>query len=537
MTNHREILRLYSQGLSQRKIAESCGCGKSTVQRAIALVQDHGLTFPLAPEYTNEKLRQLIYNSYTKDENAKAYKEPDYEYIHKEMARSGVTLTLLWNEYCALCRHNNEISYMYSTFCILYRTYAMRTKATMNIAHKPGEQMEVDWAGQTMKVVDNVTGEIYPAYIFVSVLSYSGYAYAEAFLTRDQRNWISAHVNAYRHYGGATRILVSDNLKTGVTKRTKSEIILNAVYQEMAEHYGTAVLPTRVRKPKDKPSVEGAVRHISTWIAAALRDWKFFSLSELNEAIWEKLDELNQKPFQKRDGSRASVFDEEESPMLLPLPEKPFEMSEWKICTVAYNYHVSADKMLYSVPYEYVRKQVDVRLTSRTVEIFLSGERIATHIRKYGSPSQYSTLPEHMSPSHREYNQWNAERFRSWARSIGKNTLVVVNAIFESRKIEQQGYRTCMALLKLTDRYSPSRLESACSRALSYTSSPNFKMVQTILATGQDELPMEEPRASTSDFGFIRGSEYYGSSNRIGLVDFKSSEFGICSPKHPGGDE
>jgi transposase len=381
----------------------------------------------------------------------------------------------------------------------------------MHLEHKPGEQMEVDWAGKTMQVTDSVTGEIYPAYIFVSVLSYSGYAYAEAFLNRTGESRITAHVNAYRHYGGVTGTLVPDNLKTGVTKRTKTDIYLNAAYQEMAEYYDTAVLPTRVRKPKDKASVEGTVGHVSTWIMAALLNWKFFSLAELNEAIEEKLHELNEKPFQKRQGSRFSVFTEEESPALLPLPNKPYELSEWKICTVAYNYHISADKMLYSVPHEYIKKQVDVRLTNRTVEIFLSGERIASHVRKYGNPGQYSTLPEHMPLSHREYMQWNAERFRSWARGIGKNTLIVVNAIFASRKIEQQGYRTCMALLKLSDKYSQARLEAACSRALTYTSSPNFKMVQTILATGQDELPQEEPRKSSSDFGFTRGSDYYGS--------------------------
>jgi transposase len=348
------------------------------------------------------------------------------------------------------------------------------------------------------------------------VLPYSGYAYVEAFLNRTQENWISAHVNTYRYYGGVARILVPDNLKTGVTKRTKADIILNAAYQEMAEHYGTAVLPTRVRKPKDKASVEGTVGHISTWIIAGLRNWKFFSLKELNEAIEDKLHELNEKPFQKRSGSRFSVFTEEEASMLLPLPDKPYELSEWKTCTVSYNYHISVDKMLYSVPYEYIRKQVDVRITSRMVEVFLSGERIASHIRKHGNPGQYSTVPEHMPPSHREYAQWNAERFRSWARSIGKNTLVVVNAIFESHKIEQQGYRTCMALLKLSDKYSQVRLEAACSRALSYTSSPNFKMVQTILATGQDELPHEEIKKSSSDFGFTRGSEYYGGGNKNG---------------------
>jgi transposase len=439
MTNYREILRLHSQGLSHRSIAVSCECGKGTVQRAIGHAKEHGLTWPLPPEFTNEKLKALFSGTGTSEEpkSESAYKEPDYEHIHKEMRKSGVTLSLLWNEYCAACRGEGSIPYKYSAFCSHYRNYTLHTKTTMRIERKPGEKMEVDWAGQTMQVVDRITGEIYPVYIFVSVLPYSGYAYVEAFLSRTQENWIVAHVNAYQHYGGVTRTLVPDNLKTGVTKRTKADIILNATYQEMAEHYDTAILPTRVRKPKDKASVEGAIGHVSTWIIAALRNWKFFSLAELNEAIGEKLHELNDKPFQKRQGSRFGIFSEEESPALLPLPDKPYELSEWKICVVAYNYHITVHKMLYSVPHIYIKKTVDVRLTSRIVEVFLQGERIASHIRKHGNPGQYSTLPEHMPPSHREYTQWNAERFRSWARGIGKNTLIVVNAIFESRKIEQ----------------------------------------------------------------------------------------------------
>jgi hypothetical protein len=246
----------------------------------------------------------------------------------------------------------------------------------MFIERRPGEQLEVDWAGQTMGITDSITGEIVSVYIFVSALSYSGYAYVEAFMSRNQQNWIAAHVNAYRHYGGATKILVPDNLKTGVIRHTKAELVLKRSYQEMAEHYGTAIIPARVRKPKDKPGAEGTVGHISTWIIAALRNWKFFSLSELNEAIEEKLHELNTKPFQKKPGSRMSVFEDEEQPLLIPLPDKPYELSEWKSCIVAYNYHVSADKMFYSVPHEHIKAEVDVRLTNRTVEVFLSGERI-----------------------------------------------------------------------------------------------------------------------------------------------------------------
>ena len=410
MTSYREILRLHSQGLSQRSIAASCGCGKGTVQRTVEHAKKHDLVWPLAPEMTDERLRNLFSPS---SKASGYYNEPDFEWVHREMAKSGVTLSLLWNEYCAQCRQSGEVPYMYSAFCDRYREYSIRTKATMHMQRRPGEQLEVDWAGTAMEIVDNLTGEIIPAYIFVATLGYSGYAYVEAFLSHSQENWIAAHVNAYRFFGGVTRILVPDNLKTGVLKNTKAEVVLNRTYQEMAEHYETAVLPARVRKPKDKPSVEGAVGVISTWIIAALRNWKFFSLQELNEAIRGKLEEFNQKPFQKKEGCRLSVFLEEEKPLLLPLPPKEFELAQWKICTVAYNYHISADKMFYSVPCDYIKKKVDVRLTRAMVEIFFDGERVASHARKYGPIGQYSTQPDHMPEDHRKYTHWNAERFLS----------------------------------------------------------------------------------------------------------------------------
>jgi transposase len=507
MTSYREILRLNSQGLSQRSIAASCECGKGTVQRTLEHAKKHNLVWPLPPEMTDERLRNLFSPS-SKDSGY--YKEPDFELVHREMSKSGVTLSLLWNEYCAQCRQNGEIPYMYTAFCDRYRDYSVKNRATMHIERRPGEQMEVDWAGQTMEITDNLTGEIIPAYIFVATLNYSGYAHVEAFLSRNQENWIAAHVNAYRFFGGATRILVPDNLKTGVLKNTKTEVVLNRTYQEMAEHYGTAVLPARVRKPKDKPSVEGAVGVISTWIIAALRNWKFFTLQELNEAIGGRLEEFHKKPFQKKPGCRLSVFLEDEKLLLLPLPQRAFELTEWKICTVAYNYHILVDKMFYSVPYEYIKKKVDVRLTRSMVEVFVNGDRISSHARKYGYPGQYATLPEHMPEDHRKYTQWNAERFLSWGRSIGDSTVIVVKAILTSRKIEQQGYRACMALLKLGDKYTHSRLEAACKRALSYTPSPSFKSIQTILATGQDILLDEEPTDTSAEFGFTRGPGYYG---------------------------
>jgi transposase len=508
MTNYREILRLHSQGLSQRSIAASCDCGKSTVQRTVTRAQERGITWPLPSSVTDEQLRQMLSES---GESQSGYKEPDFERIHRELSKSGVTLSLLWNEYSTECRKNGDIPFMYTQFCKRYREYAVIHKATMHIERKPGEQMEVDWAGATMEISDNLTGGSIPAYIFVAVLPYSGYAYVEAFLSRNSENWIAAHANAYRHFGGSTRVLIPDNLKTGVDRVEKYTPVINKSYHEMAEHYGTAVIPARVRKPKDKSSVEGTVGNISTWVIAALRNWKCFTLQELNEAISEKLAEFNSRPFQKKPGSRQSVFAEYEQPLLQLLPDKPFELSEWKICIVSYNYHISADKMYYSVPCEYIKQKADVRLTRNTVEVFINGNRIASHVRKHGYAGQYSTLTEHMPEDHRKYTRWSSERFISWAKSIGDSTVAVIKAILASRKVEQQSYRTCMALLKLSDKYTAARLEAACKRALSYTTSPSFKSIQIILASNQDELPDETPQQDDSaEYGITRGSEYYG---------------------------
>ena len=335
-----------------------------------------------------------------------------------------------------------------------------------------------------MGIVDTDTGEMIPAYLFVSVLPYSGYGYAEACLDEKQEAWINAHVNAYRFFGGVTRILVPDNLKTGVVKNTKDETVLNRSYREMAEHYGTAVIPARPRTPRDKAFVESSVGVVSTWIIAALRYRQFFSLPELNEAVNEKLYEFNQKPFQKKEGSRAVAF-EEEKPFLLPLPAAPFELAMWKIATAQYNYHISVDKQNYSVPYEYIKQKVDVRLTSHTVEVFFEGNRIASHPRLYGRPNQYNTLETHMPPDHRKYLQWTGDRFLHWAQQTGDNTAAVIRHFLTMYSVEQQGYKACMALLKLTDKYPPERLENACRKALSYTPQPSYKSIQSILKSGQ----------------------------------------------------
>ena len=513
MTEYRAILRLHSQGISQRSISESLSCSRNTVAKVLLRAKELNLSWPLKPETTDASLDKIFYPSPT---TATLRRLPDCEYIHKELSKSGVSLKLLWNEYCEDCSASKELPLMYSQFCHYYQQHSQKTKATMHIPRNPGEQIEVDWAGQTASIIDNITGEIIKAYVFVGVLSYSQYAYVEAFLSQNLENWIAAHTNMFQFFGGATRMLVPDNLKTGVEKASWYSPVINKTYHELSEHYDTAVVPARVRKPKDKPNAEGAVSIVSTWIIASLRKQKFFTLQELNDSIMEKLIVMNSAPFQKKEGCRLSVFLEEEKPMLLPLPSTPYELATWKVATVQLNYHISVDKMHYSVPYEYIKHQVDVRVTRNIIEAFYNNHRIASHRRLYGRPGQYSTVTEHMPDNHQSYVQWNAERFVRWAENIGPNTTVAVKAILASHKVEQQSYKSCLALLKLADKYSVDRVEAACSRALAYTPSPSFKSIKTILTTGQDKVASEKPsqtKHASSQYGFTRGAEYYGRKN------------------------
>ena len=511
MTNYREILRLKDLGLNHSQIAGGMQISRQTVVSALQKAAETGLCWQTATELSDRELTILLYPPVS---GKPTYKMPDYEYVHREMAKSGVTLMLLWFEYCDKCREAGEIPYQLTQFKKYYRDFVMKTKATMHINRKPGEIMEVDWAGQNTEIIDNDTGEVITAYVFVAALPYSGYTYIEAFLSQNQEAWIAAHVNAYSYFGGVTRILVPDNLKTGVVKHTRMETILNKTYQEMAEHYGTAIIPARVKAPKDKPTVEGSVGNISTFILAALRNQRFLSLRELNSVVKEKLHAFNHKPFQKKEGSRASLFAEEKM-FLLPLPKSVFELATWKIATVQYNYHIAVEGQFYSVSYEYIKHKVDVRLTRNVVEAFFEGNRICSHARLYGRTGQYSTLEIHMPPNHQQYAQWNSERFRKWAAKIGANTFIVVEAILTGYKVEQQGYRACMAMLKLSDQYTPQRLEAACIKALSYTPRPNFKNIQAILKSGQDRISENTLHPSeSSSFSFTRGADYYGRGHK-----------------------
>jgi len=509
MVNYREILRLKQLGYSQREIAASVHSSRSTISDVLSRTIQSNVEISEAEKMTNDELKTQLYPEKTKRSMRKM---PDCAYMHKELAKPGVTLTLLWSEYCEQCVAEGEIPYQYTQFCDHYRNYARKTKATMRIKRKPGESLEVDWAGKTLTLYDEITGEANKAYLFVATLPCSLYSYAEAFDNMKTESWIEAHIKAYRFFGGSTRILVPDNLKTAVIKHGKYDVLLNRTYNEMAEHYRTAIIPARPAAPKDKPNAEGSVGTLSIWIIAALRNEKFFSLAEMNQAIKEKLTAFNQRPFQKKPGSRLSAFETEEKDYLTPLPASHYEMANWLKAKISYDYLITVDQNKYSVPYELIGQTVDIRYTGKTIEVFFNNHRIASHIRKKGYCDP-QILPEHMPLKHRKYLKQDKETYLKWAKEIGEATLKVMQSFLEAVKTETHSYKSCGALMRLSDKYTVVRIEAACSRALAYSSSPSIRNIKTILKNGRDKIKTNKPLKKenpSGSYSFLRGASYYG---------------------------
>ena len=456
MTDYREIIRLHSLKFSNVAIANSLCCSRNTVSEVLKLAETHSLEWPIPETLANRDIGHLFYPGRGNNEGRRL---PDYEYVYNELAK-----------------------------------------------RKPGEIMEVDWVGDTLKVYDAASSSDISAYIFVAVLPCSLYGYAEAFPDMKSNHWIEAHIHAYSFFGGVTRILVPDNLKTGVIKNT------------MAEHYGTAIIPARPVKPKDKPNAEGTVKVLETWILAALRNRKFFTFDELNKAIHEKLEEFNAKPFQKKKGSRLSAFIEEEKDFLMPLPASPYETAVWSTATIQPDYLIKIGDCKYSVPYEFIGKKVDIRATENSIEVFYHNNRIASHVRRLYSPEPIY-VPEHMPENHRKFLEYNTDSFLAWGKNVGCSTLIVVKHFLYMHKVEQQGYKSCASVLKLADRYGTERLENACIKALSYTPSPSLKNISTILKNGQDKVAVEKAASSafnkeSSKYGITRGASYYEGGDR-----------------------
>ena len=510
MVDYKQILRLRAEGVSQRGIADVLGCSRNTVAAVFAAANAAGVGFGEVADLGADEVRHLLL-----PETAKAVSDrvtPDFEHVHRELARPSVTLLLLWNEYVAGCRAAGGVPYRYSFFNEQYRRWVASTGASMHVQRSPGESIEVDWAGDAMSFADPLTGARADAWLFVAALSFSAYAYVEAFTDMTLGSWIDAHVHAFEAFGGTARLLVPDNLRTGVSRSDRYEPALNPAYARLAEHYGTAIVPARVRKPRDKPVVEGSVRFVANQVAAVLRDRRFVGLAELNEAIFDEVAEINARPFQKREDSRRIVFARDEKPLLRPLPPVRFELADLRKAKPGPNYHVQVDRNFYSVPSTLIGQSLDVRVTSHTIEVFAGTERVACHTRLRGVRGRYSTLTEHMPAGHRHrLTDWTPQRFEQWAATIGPDTVAAIQAILASRKIVEQSYRSCLGVMSLARKPGGmARLEDSCGRALAATPSPSYTLIKKLWAAWQPGDP--PPAASLGDKGFVRGSRYYDGS-------------------------
>lgn len=500
-----EVLRLfYHTQLSERQIASSLLLSRPTVSKIINRARESGIQWPLPDGMTEVQLEQVLFPR--AQGRPKNCFEPDWNEVHMEMRKKGVTLQLLWMEY----KEQHPDGYQHTQFNERYRMWKKTLQVTMRHEHKAGEKLFVDYAGPTARVIDPETGEIKEAQIFVATLGASSYSYVEAQWSQNLESFVQGHVNAFEFFGGAPELLVPDNLRSGVKKSDRYEPLLNRTYYEMASHYGCAVLPARPRKPRDKAKVEAAVQLAERWILAVLRKRTFFSLDELNAAIRELVVRLNEKPFQKLEGCRKSLFEAVDKPALQPLPESPYEFAAWRVARVNIDYHVEFKGVYYSVPYSLVRQEVTVRATQKVVEIFHKGNRVASHVRGTVK-GQFVTENNHRPKSHQAHAEWTPSRLINWGNSIGPNTGILVERILDSKKHPEQGYRSCLGLLSLAKKYSSQRLERASEKAL-LANTISLSSVRTMLAKGIEQLSiplnLDNPMPLHKN---VRGAAYYQS--------------------------
>jgi transposase len=474
------------------------------VGKYLQRAKELGLSWPLPPDMTDEALERLLFPVEAVHDKAEHF-IPDWAQVHQELKRKGVTLQLLWHEY----KQAFPEGYQYSWYCERYRAWCGTLDVSMRQTHKGGEKLFVDYCGQTVDVTDRNTGGVKQAQIFVAVLGASSYTFAQATWTQSLPEWIAVHVNAFEFFGGVPDLIVSDNLRSGVTTAHRYEPQINRTYEDMARHYGTAIVPARVRKPKDKAKVEKGVQDVQQRILARLRHCTFFSLAELNDAIMFLLAQHNEHPFQKLCGSRRSLFEALDKPVLGALPEHRYEYAEWSRARVNIDYHVTVDEHYYSVPYQLVSQTLDVRLTGTTVELFHNSKRVASHLRSHNR-HKHTTFTSHMPKGHQDYVQWTPERLVHWAEKAGGQTAKAVATILASRVHPQQGFRACLGIMRLGKVYGAERLEAACTRAL-IIESVSYKSIESILKKELDKQPLApaQPPNDPIEHDNIRGPEYY----------------------------
>lgn len=506
MRKIKEVLRLkLACGLSNRQIASSCNVSRTTTADYIRRAKIAGIVDWCMVEGMSEGDLENKFFVLPKSNPVSPVSLPDYAKIHEELRNKSVTLMLLWNEY----KNEHPDGYQYTRFVHYYNEYRGKLDLVMRQDHHAGEKLFVDYSGKKPSITNLLTGKETPVELFVAVWGASNYTYTEATYSQNIALWTGSHVRAFEYFERVPHVIVLDNLKSGIHHACRYEPDINPTYQEMATHYGFAVIPTRVRHPRDKAKAEVGVQVAQRWILAALRHRRFFSLGELNQAIWELLENLNTRPMRKLKKSRREVFDQLDKPNALPLPERHWEYAEWKKPKVNIDYHIDVDHHYYSVPCSLVHKVVDVRITSNIVEVFFKGNRVASHLRSY-EKYKATTLSEHMPSSHRQYAEWTPSRIINWAGKTGSSTAELVQRIMESKQHPEQGYRAALGILRLARTYGDERVENACSRAVTYRTY-KYKSVRSILANGLDRNPTVE-KVEQSELPWhnnIRGSDYY----------------------------
>ena len=503
MRKIREALRLKAAGLTNRQIAVSLGVGRTTAGDYLERAEQAGLTWPLPDDLDDATLEQRLFATADK-RRREARPQPDWAYIHRELHKRSVTLMLLWEEYRAV----HPDGYSYSQYCERYRQWKGRLSPTMRQTHPAGERTFVDYAGQTIEFVDGLTGEVHACQLFVAVLGASSYSYAEATLTQSLPDWCSSHERAFAFFGGVSSQIVSDNLKSGVTRACFYEPAVNRTYADLAAHYNTAVVPARPCKPRDKAKVEVGVQLAERWIIARLRNRRFFSLNALNAAIRDCVIQLNDRVSRHLGSSRRALFEDIDRPALNPLPQEPYAYAEWQERRVGLDYHIEVEKHYYSVPHNLLREKVWARLTARTVEVFHKGKRVAAHMRS-SSNRRHTTVSEHMPDAHRRYADWTPERLSRQADEVGPSTSALVDIILRERRHPEQGFRACIGILRLAKTHGTQRLEAACNRALEI-GARSYSSVNSIL---KNNLDRQRPEPATDGPAIthpnIRGAAYF----------------------------
>lgn len=511
MRKLKEVLRLrFELKLSYQQIGRSCAIGMGSVYNYIKRAEAAGLTWPLPDDWDEAHIEAVLFPGSRQPANERptAQALPDFAAVHQQLrTHKNVTLQLLWEEF----HETTPNGIRYSRFCQLYRRWYKKLDVVLRQEHKAGEKLFVDWAGATIPVYDRLTGVPWQAPLFVAAHGASSYTYAEATADQQMESWLRAHVHTFEYCGGIPALVVPDNTKTAVTRAHRYDPDLNPTYYNFSVHCGFGIIPTRPYKPKDKAKVENAVQVAQRWIVAVLRHRKFFSLEELNIAIGELLHKLNHRPFRKRDGSRASVFDAVDKPALKPLPNEPFDLSEWSRARVNVDYHIVFDANFYSVPYNLIHELMEIRSTPATVEILHKGTRVASHVRSHGR-EQTITNNEHRPKSHQEHLEWPPSRMVRWAETVGPFTARLFERIMSDKPHPEMGYRSCLGIIRLAGVYTAQRVEAAAARAL-LTGACRYKSVESILKNSLDRIPLpasvEQAAETPPTHDNIRGAEYF----------------------------